>query len=274
MRESKAYVSVDMEGITGVVSSEDVTPGKGNYERFRRQMTADVNAVISGLRKAGATEILVNDSHGSMQNLLLEELDPTAQLISGVNKPLYMMEGIDESFRCALFVGYHSMATGKGVLSHTMSGVTKVTLNGKVTSEGEINAMIAGHYGVPVVMASGDQYTISEIQEALGGIEGAVVKYAIERSSARCLPPSVTSTLLSQAAYNGFKKADSKPAYKPKMPVELGLEFNNPGMAYRASYLPFVEPVDARTVMIHADDAITAWRMFWSALLLGRSSAD
>ncbi|MCL5788462.1 MAG: M55 family metallopeptidase [Candidatus Marsarchaeota archaeon] len=274
MSKQRVYLSVDMEGITGVVSSEDVAPGKMNYERFRHQMTKDVNSVITGLVEAGAEEVVVNDSHGNMQNIVIEELHPMAQLISGVNKPLYMMEGIDDSFRCAMFVGYHSMATGKGVLSHTMSGVTRVKLNGKPTTEGEINAMIAGHFGVPVTMVSGDQYTVSELRESLGDIEGVVVKYAIERASARCLHPSVTTKLLTQASKKAWTLAESKKPYEPARPIEFELEFNHPGMAYRAGYLPFVEPVDARTVRVTAGDAITAWRMFWSTLLLGRSSLE
>ncbi|PSN84691.1 hypothetical protein B9Q02_09200 [Candidatus Marsarchaeota G1 archaeon BE_D] len=269
----RVYISADMEGVTGVVSQEDVTPGRLNYERFRKLMTQDVNAAIEGAIDAGADEVLVNDSHGEMRNILIEELHPKASLISGFNKPLYMMEGIDQNFDCVFFIGYHSMVGGRGVLSHTFSGASRVLLNGRPTSEGEVNAMIAGYFGVPVTMVSGDQHTVSEIKEVLGeGVEGAVVKHAIDRYSARCLHPSVTREIIKKAAYRAFLKAKQISPYKPKPPITLEFEFLQPSMASRAAYLPFVEQLDARTVRVSANDAISAWRLFWSALLLGRSA--
>jgi len=272
MADTKIYISADMEGVTGVVSTEDVSPGRQNYERFRKLMTQDVNAAVEGAVEAGATEVLVNDSHAEMINILIEELHPKANLISGERKPLYMMEGINESFECAMFVGYHSMVGGKGVLSHTMSGVSRVLLNGRPTSEAEINAALAGHFGVPVTMISGDQFTVAEVKEVLGGVEGAVVKYAIDRGSARCLHPETTRKIIKQAAYNAVKKAAAIQAYRPKTPIEFEFEFLQPSMASRASYLPFVQQLDPRTVKVSAQDALTAWRLFWSTLLLGRSA--
>ncbi len=261
-----------MEGITGVVSNEDVTPGKMNYERFRNQMCHDVNAAIEGALEAGATEVVVNDSHGQMTNLLLEQLHPVASLISGVTKPLYMMEGIDKSFDCAMFVGYHSMVGGKGVLSHTMSGASSVQLNGRATSEAEINATIAGHFGVPVTMVSGDQYTVSEVREVMADVEGAIVKYAIDRLAARCLSPQETRKLIKAAAKAGAIKARSTKPYRLGSGAEYTFQFLQPSMAARAAILPFVEQLDVRTVRVRGVDAIDGWRRFWSALLLGRSA--
>lgn len=268
----KVYISADMEGVTGVVSIDDVLAGRLNYERFRHLMTLDVNAAVEGVLEAGASEVLVNDSHGGMTNILLEELHPSATLISGVHKPLYMMEGIDESFECAMFVGYHSMVGGRGILSHTFSGASRVLLNGRPTSEGEVNAMIAGSMGVPVTMASGDQYTISELKEVLGDLEGAVVKYAIDRYSARCLHPSITRGIIKEAARKGYMKAGNAKPYTIRAPVTFEFEFLQPSMAARAAYLPFVQQLDPRTVKVSAQDPIDAWRLFWSALLLGRSA--
>ncbi len=261
-----------MEGVTGVVSMDDVVPGKMNYERFRRLMTRDVNAAIEGVLEAGASEVLVNDSHGDMKNILIEELHPSASLISGVNKPLYMMEGIDGGFDCAIFIGYHSMVGGRGVLGHTFSGASHVLLNGRPTSEAEVNAMIAGHFGVPVTMVSGDQYVASEVKEVLGDVEAAVVKYAIDRYSARCLHPQITHGLIKQAAYRGYVNAKKASPYRVKAPVVFEFEFNQPNMASRACYLPFVEQLDPRTVRVKGRDPLEAWRLFWSALLLGRSA--
>ncbi|MEM0120547.1 MAG: M55 family metallopeptidase [Thermoprotei archaeon] len=270
----KVYISADMEGITGVVSIEDVRAGRLNYERFRHLMTQDVNAAIEGVLEAGASEVLVNDSHGGMTNILLEELHPSATLISGVHKPLYMMEGLDPSYTCALFVGYHSMVGGRGVLSHTFSGASHVLLNGRPTSEGEVNAMIAGSMGVPVTMVSGDQYAVSELREVLGDIEGAIVKYAIDRYSARCLHPSVTRSIIKEAARRGYEKAKSIKPYTVRPPITFEFEFLQPSMAARAAYLPFVEQLNPRSVRITAQDPISAWRLFWSALLLGRSAEE
>jgi D-amino peptidase len=272
MADTKIYISADMEGVTGVVSMEDVLSGRPNYERFRKLMTQDVNAAVEGAVEAGATEVLVNDSHAEMMNILIEDLHPKATLISGHHKPLYMMEGINESFECAMFVGYHSMVGGKGVLSHTMSGTSRVLLNGRRASEAEINAMLAGHFGVPVTMVSGDQYAVSEVKEVLGGVEGAVVKHAIDRASARCLHPEATKKMIKQVAFSAVKKAGLVQAYKPKAPIEFEFEFLQPSMASRASYLPFVKQLDPRTVRVSAQDALTAWRLFWSSLLLGRSA--
>jgi len=267
----KVYISADMEGVTGVVSIDDVLAGHLNYERFRHLMTQDVNAAIEGVLEAGASEVLVNDSHGGMTNILLEELHPSATLISGVNKPLYMMEGVDKSFECAMFIGYHSMVGGRGVLSHTFSGASRVLLNGRPTSEGEVNAMIAGAMGVPVTMVSGDQHAVSELKEVLGDLEGAVVKYAIDRSSARCIHPSLTKQIIKEAARRGYMKAGSVKPYTARSPITLEFEFLQPSMAARAAYLPFVDQLDPRTVRVSAPDPISAWRLFWSALLLGRS---
>lgn len=267
----KVYISADMEGVTGVVSIDDVLAGHLNYERFRHLMTQDVNSAIEGVLEAGASEVLVNDSHGGMTNILLEELHPSATLISGVNKPLYMMEGVDKSFECAMFIGYHSMVGGRGVLSHTFSGASCVLLNGRPTSEGEVNAMIAGAMGVPVTMVSGDQHAVSELKEVLGDLEGAVVKYAIDRSSARCIHPSLTKQIIKEAARRGYMKARSVKPYTARSPITLEFEFLQPSMAARAAYLPFVDQLDPRTVRVSAPDPISAWRLFWSALLLGRS---
>ena len=159
----KVYISADMEGVVGVVTSDQLGPSGFEYQRFRAIMTREVNAAIDAAREMGATEILVSDSHGNGENLLIEDLPPDVQLIRGWPRPHMMMEGIDETFDAAILIGYHSSTTNtRGVRAHTISSanLTAVRLNGVEMLEASINAAIAGDFGVPVVMISGDDAVI------------------------------------------------------------------------------------------------------------------
>ena len=165
----KVFISVDMEGIWGVVNSEQISPG-AEYGNARSWMAGDTNAVVEGLLEAGATEIVVNDSHGSMRNIVASDLNPRASLITGTPKPLSMMQGIDPSFDAALFIGYHARAgSAPAILDHTISSATvrSVRINGKELPEMGINGAIAGYYGVPVIMLSGDTETCAQAKSSL-----------------------------------------------------------------------------------------------------------
>ena len=167
----KVFISVDMEGVTGITDPEDVLPDGADYARGRRFMTADANAAIRGAFDAGATEVLVNDSHWTMRNLLLEDLDPRARMIKGLQKPMCMVQGLDASFDAAVFVGYHSCAgTEHGVLNHTLLGkeVQNLLLNDEPIGETRLNALIAGELGVPVVFVAGDDAVCREARDVLG----------------------------------------------------------------------------------------------------------
>lgn len=155
----KVYISSDMEGIAGLVSGTQVTGGERDYAVGRRLMIAETNAAIAAAFDAGATEVLVNDSHGSQTNLLAEELDRRAVLITGAPKPRGMMQGIDSTFDAVVFIGYHAQGSSiDAVLGHTYSGALKrVTLNGREVGEYGLNAAVAGHFGVPVVFIAGDK---------------------------------------------------------------------------------------------------------------------
>ncbi len=159
----KVYISADMEGIWGVVHANQTSPDSPEYAAARKWMAEDVNAVVAGLFDAGATEVVVNDSHGSQRNILASDLDPRASLISGSPKPLSMMEGIDATFAACIFVGYHAKAgTAAAILDHTISGsvVRAIRVNRIEMPELGLNAAIAGYYGVPVVLISGDAASI------------------------------------------------------------------------------------------------------------------
>ena len=200
-RPLKVYISVDMEGIAGVVSSEQLGPTGFEYGRARQWMTDETLAAIQGARDAGATEFVISDSHGNGQNLLIDQLPNDVTIIRSWPRPLMMMEGIDSTFAAAVFIGYHASTSNvNGVRAHTMSSatLTGVSLNGRLMPEGGVNAAIAGHFGVPVVAISGDDAAVAEVSGMVGPMEGAVVKRAISGGSKSARSGAlIRSTLIS-----------------------------------------------------------------------------
>ena len=168
----KIFISADIEGVCGVFHTRQTGENSSEYERAKKLLTEEVNAAIEGALEAGAEEILVNDSHGSMRNIILEDLNPAARLISGFPKPLVMMEGIDNSFDGALLIGYHAMSRTRGILANTINGFTfhSIKMNGVAYGETEINAALAAHFHVPVIMASGDDDLGEEISDFSHGL--------------------------------------------------------------------------------------------------------
>jgi D-amino peptidase len=252
----KVYISADMEGIAGVVNGDQGYPGRFEYDQFREYMTAEVNAAIDGARAAGATEILVSDSHGNGLNLLLDKLPQDIQLVRSWPRPLGMMEGIDGSFDAVVFIGYHASAGNPvGILGHTISGSNfySVKINGMEMSEGAINALIAGHFGVPVVMISGDDAAVAEVTAMVGPMEGAVVKWQISHQSGRTLLPGAARALIKEKVTKGVqRRAQIKPFDIPG-PLALDLSYKNSDAAEIIAYLPNVERVDNRTVRYVGD---------------------
>jgi len=275
MLMGRVFVSVDMEGLTGAVSPSQVLPGRADYERFRDVMIRETNAVIRGAFEGGADGVLVNDSHDGMLNLKIEELDERVELISGYHKPLSMMQGVDRGFICAFFVGYHSMASGEGVLSHTMTGiVSKAYLNGVPASEGVINAAVAGHFSVPVGLVAGDQYAVSEVHTVCPDAKGVVVKRAIDRYSALSQSLSRVEEELRGAAEAAVKSSASLKVYTPPKPITLTVEFTQSSLAARALYAPIARRVDGRTIEIVGDDALDVYMRFRAALGLASTARD
>jgi D-amino peptidase len=247
----KVFISADIEGVSGVVDRDDAVVGAREYERARRLMTADVNAAIAGAYEGGATQVLVNDAHSKMRNLIVEDLDPRAEVIQGVVKRGCMMEGLDESFAAVFFVGYHSRAGNPfGVMNHTMwsRGFQNLFLNGAPVGEIGVNAAYAGQFGVPVALVTGDQTAVQEAQELLGPLASAVTKQALGRFTARLLAPSKAQELTRQAARDALARlADFQPYVLPK-PVTMGIEFTSSAMADVCSWIPTVRKISPRNI--------------------------
>jgi D-amino peptidase len=261
--KSKVYISADMEAIAGVVTGEQLGPQGFEYQRFREFMTNEVLAAIEGARAAGATEVLVSDSHGNGQNLLIEKFPKDVQIVRSWPRPLMMMEGIDSTFDAVLFVGYHTSTTNtQGVRAHTMSSANfaDIRLNGISVPEAGLNAAIAGHFGVPVVLITGDDAIVKEARALLGDLEGAVVKWPLGFHSARTITPEASCELIRDKAKVAVARAGERKPYRLKTPVELELRFKNYRPAEVLSYLPMVERVDAHSVRFRGKDILEVAR--------------
>jgi D-amino peptidase len=268
----RVYLSVDMEGIAGVVHENQTDPVEsrhvGEYNRFRHLMTNEANAAIAGAIEGGATALLVNDSHWLMRNLLAEELNPTAELLSGGPKRLSMVEGIDGGFDAAMFIGYHARAgTRNATIDHTYtSRVYEARLNGKPVGELALNAAMAGVHGVPVALVSGDQALAGEARELLGkGVETVVVKEAVGRFAARSLAPSVACQRLRAAATAALRRRHT--AFTVAPPIRLEVDFIVTHMADMAELVPGSSRTSGRTVAYAGDDyreIFRAWRAMYN----------
>ena len=255
----KVYISADMEGLTGAVTGDQLGPGGFEYEAFRAVMTDEVLAAIEGARAAGATEILISDSHGNGQNLLLDRLPNDVMVVRSWPRPLMMMEGIDETFDAVLFIGYHSSTTNpEGVRAHTMSSanLAAVKLNGTAVPEAGLNAAIAGHFGVPVVMISGDDAIIAEARALLGDIEGAVVKRAISFHAATTLTPAAGRAIIREKVEAALRRVDEFEPYVLGTPVTLDLTYKNYRPAQVAALMPGIDRLDAHSIRYVGTDII------------------
>lgn len=267
----KVYISIDMEGISGVVDWRQIGEDRdwGDYARFRALMAQDANAAIEGALEAGATGILVNDAHGSMRNLLITELHADAELVSGSPKRMSMMEGLDESFQAVFLVGYHSRAGSTGVLNHTYSGVlADCRFNGVAVGELGLNAALAGHFGVPVALVTGDDQVVREARSLLGEVETVTVKQALGRYAARCVHPDRTRTLIRGAAREALTRPARFRPYRPELPLEVQLIFHESGQADAAELLPGLERIGELTLAFRAPDPLWAYRTVRVALRL------
>ncbi|AMA73922.1 MULTISPECIES: M55 family metallopeptidase [Aneurinibacillus] len=258
----KLYISVDMEGITGLVDQTFVDSTGLNYARGQKLMTDEVNHVIETAFQQGFKEIIVNDSHSKMNNLLIERLHPEAQLISGDVKPFSMVQGLDDTYTGAIFLGYHSRAGRKGVLSHTMIfGVRNMYINDAPVGELGFNAYVAGHYGVPLLMVAGDDGVAEEAEALIPGITTAVVKKQMSRTSALCLTPEKAGWLLREKTKLAIESRENvAPLTPPENPV-LTIEFANYGQAEWAHLLPGTElDGEAPLVRYKAQDILEAYK--------------
>ena len=255
----KIYISADMEGVVGTVTGEQLGPAGFEYEQARRWMTEEVNAAIRGARAAGATEILVSDSHGNGQNLLLDELPPDITVIRSWPRPQAMMAGIDDTFDGALFDGYHtSTDNSTGVRAHTLSRarLPSVILNGVPVPETGLNAAIAGHFGVPVIMLTGDDAIAEEATDLLGDLETAVVKKAYGFHAAETMMPQAAYQLIEETAARAVARTADFEPWDLGGPIELEVSFKNYRPVEALGYLEIVERIDSHTIRYTGPDMI------------------
>jgi len=261
----KVFISADLEGVAGVVHEEHVMRDGREHDRARKLMTQEVNAAVEGALEAGANEIVVNDSHGTMRNIIPEELHEAAELVTGSPKPLSMMQGIDDSFDATFFVGYHAMPSSfPSIMGHTYHGrvVYNLRLNKKTMGETGLNAAVAGYYNVPVVLVTGDETVTREAVELLGKVETVAVKKAVGRYAAQCLTPGKARKLIKEAASKTLKKVGEFKPFKLKPPITFEIDFINTGMTEMALLIPGVKQIASRTVAYTSDDLVEAFKAF------------
>ena len=273
----KVFLSTDMEGTAGVVDwSQCRGPGQ-EYEYYRGQLQAEVNAAIDGALAAGATEFLVNDSHSTMQNLRPDELHGRASYLSGKHKPMYMMEGLDDSFDAAFFISYHGSAGAtSSVLHHTYNprAIAEVRLNGAIAGESGVNALVALAHGVPVVLISGDRVTIDEAQPFCPEIESVVVKESVSHNAALSVHPEVARELIRDGAQRALDRVADFRLPSVTLPAELTIRYHNRAFAELARALRGVEQVEEKVVALRNDDPLQLFRTFIAAVLLSRGVSE
>jgi D-amino peptidase len=262
-RPFKVLISVDMEGLTGAVTADQLGPTGFEYARFREFMTAEALAAVEAAKEAGATEVLVVDAHGNGQNLLIERFPADVRLVRSWPRPLMMVEGIDSSFSAVVFIAYHSSTTNpRGVRAHTISSanLAGVEINGVAVPEAGINAAIAGHFGVPVVAISGDDAAVAEAQQLLGPIEGAVVKRSLSFHSANTLTPQAGQALIRERVKAGLARRASLRPYVVRGPVRLDVTFKSYTPAEILAYLPGVQRLTAHAIRFTGRDMLEVSR--------------
>lgn len=272
----KIFIAADMEGVVGVTHGIQCAPGQSDYERFRRLMTAEVNAAIEGALEAGATEILVNDSHSTMRNIVIEELHPAASLISGASKLMCHLEGLDESFDGIFFTGYHQgEGRGDGVANHTFMGGTirRVTLNGVVVDEMLMNAYVAGCFGVPVVLVAGDDRVCADAESALSGVKTVPVKAAIDRLAALSYSVETVRRRIREAAREAAGMIGSNGPQPLRLDgrARISVEFGVTTSAHMCELFPGVERTGPYEIALEHDSLVAAFRHFLGLSIFARA---
>jgi D-amino peptidase len=272
----KVYLSTDMEGTAGIVDWAQCVGDGPEAAAGRELLLGEVNAAIDGALAAGATDIVVNDSHSVMRNLAPGRLHGRATYISGSHKPLYMMQGLDSSFDAIFYLSYHgSMGGDPAVLSHTYNprAVAEVRLNGAVVGESGVNALVAAHYGVPVVLVTGDQTACAETAAVCPGVHTAVVKESISRFAAASLHPDAARDLIQSAATQALEGLADAPAPELPSPSTLEVTWRTADMAEMATWIRGVERPSARVTRATDTDRLQLFRTFITTILLTRGIA-
>ncbi len=256
-KKLKIYISADMEGVAGVVTADQLGPAGFEYERFRHFMTNETLAAIRAAKESGATEVVVSDSHGNGESLLIDEFPKDVRIVRSWPRHGGMMAGLDASFDAALFIGYHASTTSvRGVRAHTFSSahLTRVALNGNAVTEGEFNAAFAGAVAVPVIFASGDDAAVEELKSRLGKIETAETKKSLGFHSAETITPEASCEKIAAGVKAALKRLGEFKPYVIKTPVTLEISFKNYMPAEMLSYLRSVQRVDSHTIRFVGKD--------------------
>ena len=260
----KILISADMEGATGVTWPADVEPGTEQWQRCRRMFTSDVNAAVAGFLDGGAHEVLINEAHSTMRNLLLEQLNDRAVMLTGRHKDLSMVEGIQHGdVDGVAFVGYHAPAGAEGVLAHTYlaNSITAVRINGERASEGRLNSLVAAQYGVPVILITGDDRTCADAAKYAPDAPAVAVKDCVSRYAAVCRPPAVTAAAIKTAARQAVRLA-GRTEPRPHGEFRVEVEVDAAQLAQAAAIVPQVRRTGERMVEYDSTSAYDMIRCF------------
>ncbi len=269
------FISADVEGVAGIADWSQITPGADDYAIGRRLMVGEVNAAIAGAFDGGASRVVVNDSHARMTNLVPEEVDPRARLVLGHYKPMYMLQGLDDSFDAAYFVGYHgAIGEPEAILSHTYNpgAIWEAKVDGRVAGEIGLNALVCEYFGVPIRLVSGDQATAVEAREVIPSVHVAEVKRSFSRYSAESLSPEESRSVIRREAAACLAAVPESSV--TRRPVEIELTFLVADMAGMAEWIRGVERTGPRTVRFRAPDGLEAYRTFYTIVQLTRSIVE
>lgn len=269
----KIYISADIEGVAGIVHPEQTMRDGREHDLARQLMTEEVNACIEGALEAGAKDIVVNDSHGTMRNIYPNLLHAKARLLLGAPKKLAMMEGVSEEYDAALFVGYHTRMGTNGVLNHTFSGKTIQTIRVNSIEMGEfaLNALVAGSFSVPTVFVSGCNFLAEEAKTFIPQIETAIVKESISRTAALNMSSQESRQLIQETAKNSLQRLDEIAPYTLPGPYKIEIEFLTTGYADAVEIIPMYERKDASTICFTQEDWLISYRMIRGAIMIANS---
>lgn len=273
----RVFISADMEGVAGVNRGAETAPFAPGWERACRLMTAEVNAAIEGALAGGAQEIVVNDGHWLGNNLVLEELHPVAEVISGHGRPLSMAEGMGPNFDAAFLVGYHASAgTQDSVLDHTYADpaqVMEVRLGGRPQSEGSLNGYVCGAFGCPVALFTGDSSAVSQMHEFCLEVEGVVVKEPLAREAARSLHPAVAQERIRTGARRALERLANIPPLVHVGQADFELDFQSTALADACVRVPGVARIGPRTIRFPGEDYMQGFRLFLALVDLASTAA-
>jgi D-amino peptidase len=257
----KVLISVDMEGVAGTVTGDQLGPTGFEYARFREFMTREALAAVTAAKAAGATDVVVADAHGNGENLLIEQFPPDVRIVRSWPRKLGMIAPIDATFHAVIFIGYHASTNNPvGVRAQTFSSatLTRVAVNGVEMTEGSWGAALAGQFNVPVVMMSGDDAAIAEVRKAIGNIEAAETKHTLGFHSALTITPQASADLIGARVKAAFGRLKEFAPYKVQTPVTVDISFKHYMPAEVLAYLPMFERTGSHSIRYRARDMVEA----------------